>query len=202
LLEIVGVQVARNEVSRYHTTSDYEYILNNCLAKAFEKVHLYEEVFMHIARYDLKEWLEKYLLDKIERYFKLADQGNENPTSDNEHASFTNPSAPKEAAFSIGNNDETSKKQAERYQYKIWQLKDRLSYGFFGPDSESLADDFIQQFKISVEKGSVEYYEILREVLNTEIEYYSFLLQQTGEVDGFLSDHYQKIIAALHKYER
>ncbi len=141
----------------------------------------------------LNDCLEKYLQDKLEQHFQTLDQEKKDPEAETTNRSLKKDPISANGSSVSASNDE-AKKQAERYQYRVWQLKDRLSYGFFGPDSESLADDFIQQFNILVEKGSSDYYQVLREVLNTEIQFYTFLIQLSGEKNGFLSEYYQKIL--------
>ncbi|HMB32110.1 MAG TPA: hypothetical protein VKN82_09825 [Desulfohalobiaceae bacterium] len=141
----------------------------------------------------LNDCLEKYLRDKLDNYFQTLHQDKKDSEIKTTNRSSTGETKSVSKLYPAENNDET-KKQAEKYQYRIWQLKDRLSYGFFGPDSESLADDFIDNFNILVEKGSNDYYQVLREVLNTEIQFYSFLLQQSGAKDDSISAYYQKLL--------
>ncbi|MEF8822509.1 MAG: hypothetical protein V5A14_05545 [Desulfohalobiaceae bacterium] len=91
-------------------------------------------------------------------------------------------------------SNEASRKRLERYQYAIWRMKDRLSYGFFGSSSEKLADDFLSRFGIEVEKHSEDYYSILKRVLQTEMDCYSILMQQERESPEMILDYYRKMI--------
>jgi|UPI00048050E9 hypothetical protein len=72
----------------------------------------------------------------------------------------------------------------DRYQHRIWQLKDRLSCQVYGPHTESLVDGFISRFGISVSKPSQEYLWILRKVLQTEIRLYTILMHRLSSENG------------------
>ena len=65
----------------------------------------------------------------------------------------------------------------DRYQHRIWQLKDRLSCQVYGPHTEGLVDDFMTKFGFDVDKSSKGYVWVLRKVLQTEIRFYSILMQ-------------------------
>ena len=68
----------------------------------------------------------------------------------------------------------------DRYQHRIWQLKDRLSCQVYGPHTEGLVDAFMTRFDLWAEKSSREYLWILRKVLQTEIRLYTILMQRLG----------------------
>ncbi len=90
--------------------------------------------------------------------------------------------------------NEASRKRAERYQYAIWRMKDRLSYGIFGSSSERLADDFLGRFDLEVDKRSEEYYRILRRVLQTEMDCYSILVQRENGDPETIRDYYREVL--------
>ena len=94
---------------------------------------------------------------------------------------------------------EASRKRAERYQYAVWRIKDRLSYGFFGASSEKLADDFLARFGIETEKGSEEYYRILRRVLQTEMDCYSLLIRQEHGDPDSVREYYRRLLTKWNK---
>jgi len=94
---------------------------------------------------------------------------------------------------------EESRKRAERYQYAVWRIKDRLSYGFFGASSERLADDFLTRFGIETEKGTEEYYRILRRVLQTEMDCYSILIRQEDGDPDSVREYYRRLLTKPKK---
>jgi len=112
----------------------------------------------------------------------------------------SNPGSGKNAGDDGNNNSkEASRKRLERYQYAIWRMKDRLSYGFFGSSSEKLADDFLSRFDIEVKKHSEDYYSILKRVLQTEMDCYSILMQQERESPEMILDYYRKMLTGHKK---
>ncbi|MFW5970721.1 MAG: hypothetical protein ACOCQT_01345 [Desulfovermiculus sp.] len=72
----------------------------------------------------------------------------------------------------------------DRYQHRIWQLKDRLSCQVYGPHTEGLVDEFIVRYGLQVSKSSKEYLWILRKVLQTEIRFYTLLMQRLSSENG------------------
>ena len=72
----------------------------------------------------------------------------------------------------------------DRYQHRIWQLKDRLSCQVYGPHTEGLVDEFITKFGLGVAKSSKEYVWVLRKVLQTEIRFYAILMQRISADNG------------------
>ena len=111
----------------------------------------------------------------------------------------SNPGSGKNADGNTNDSREASRKRLERYQYAIWRMKDRLSYGFFGSSSEKLADDFLSRFGIAVEKHSEDYYSILKRVLQTEMDCYSVLMQQERESPEMILDYYRRMLKAHKK---
>lgn len=91
-------------------------------------------------------------------------------------------------------SNEASRKRLERYQYAIWRMKDRLSYGIFGSSSERLADDFLGRFDLEVDKRSEAYYRILRRVLQTEMDCYSILIQRENGDPETIRDYYREVL--------
>ena len=138
----------------------------------------------------LSHCLERFLQDRLEeipaqesRAGNPGSMKNSNPGSD----------------WSAETKSEESRKRLERYQYAIWRMKDRLSYGFFGSSSEKLADDFLARFGLEVEKRSEDYYHILRRVLRTEMDCYSILMQRERGTPEVIWDYYRKQLAARKK---
>jgi len=77
-----------------------------------------------------------------------------------------------------GRISETDRAMAlDRYQHRIWQLKDRLSCQVYGPHTQGLVDEFMHKFDIQADRSSKEYLWIVRMVLQTEIRYYTILMQ-------------------------
>lgn len=77
-----------------------------------------------------------------------------------------------------GRISETDRAMAlDRYQHRIWQLKDRLSCQVYGPHTKGLVDEFMHKFDIQADRSSKEYLWIVRMVLQTEIRYYTILMQ-------------------------
>ena len=72
----------------------------------------------------------------------------------------------------------------DRYQHRIWQLKDRLSCEVYGPHTEGLVDTFLMRYGLSVPKHSKEYLWILRKVLQNEIRFYTLLMQRISGNHG------------------
>lgn len=72
----------------------------------------------------------------------------------------------------------------DRYQHRIWQLKDRLSCQVYGPHTEGLVDDFMTKFGLEMDKSSKDYVWVLRKVLQTEIRFYSILMQRMSANNG------------------
>ena len=91
---------------------------------------------------------------------------------------------------------EASRKRGERYQYAIWRIKDRLSYGIFGRASEKLADDFLARFGLEVEKRSEEYYRVLRRVLQAEMDSYAALMRLERGDPNDIRQYYQRQMQA------
>lgn len=129
----------------------------------------------------LSSYLEQYLQARLKE-IPAAMPGARNPDSGKSTG---------DGGGKINTSKEASRKRLERYQYAIWRMKDRLSYGFFGSSSEKLADDFLSRFDIEVEKHSEAYYSILRRVLQTEMDCYSFLKQQERESPEEILDYYR-----------
>jgi hypothetical protein len=77
-----------------------------------------------------------------------------------------------------GNPTQKTEKLASYYQHRIWQLKDRLSCKVFGPDSESMTDNFLHNHNINIQRHSKEYYVIMRMVLTNEIKFFSYLKER------------------------
>lgn len=72
----------------------------------------------------------------------------------------------------------------DRYQHRIWQLKDRLSCQVYGPHTEGLVDEFMARYGLRISKSSKEYIWILRKVLQTEIRFYTLLMQRLSSENG------------------
>ena len=72
----------------------------------------------------------------------------------------------------------------DRYQHRIWQLKDRLSCQMYGPHTHGLVDEFMTKFGLQADRSSKEYVWILRKVLQTEIRFYTLLMQRINEGNG------------------
>ena len=132
----------------------------------------------------LSRCLEQYLRARLEE-IPSSEPRASNPGS----ASGTNPGDRRRETAG-----EASRKRTERYQYAIWRMKDRLSYGFFGSSSERLADDFLARSGLEGEKHSEEYYRILRRVLQTEMDCYSILIQRENGDPETVRDYYRNIL--------
>lgn len=137
----------------------------------------------------LSSYLEQYLQARLKE-IPAAMPGAANPGSGKSTG---------DGGGKIDTSQEASRKRLERYQYAIWRMKDRLSYGFFGSSSEKLADDFLSRFGIEVDKHSEEYYSILRRVLQTEMDCYSILMQQERESPEMILDYYRKMLTGRKK---
>lgn len=132
----------------------------------------------------LSNCLEKYIQARLEE-IPASESRQRNPGS---RANTSSGDSRRETA------NEASRKRAERYQYAIWRMKDRLSYGIFGASSERLVDDFLARFGIEVEKRSEGYYRILRRVLQTEMDCYSILIQRENGDPEAVRDYYRRVL--------
>ena len=111
------------------------------------------------------ECLNKHLQDKLEAaWAELAMAGNPEDRGR---------TAEEETAMAL-----------DRYQHRIWQLKDRLSCQVYGPHTEGLVDDFMTKFGFEMDKSSKDYVWVLRKVLQTEIRFYSILMQRMSANNG------------------
>jgi hypothetical protein len=70
----------------------------------------------------------------------------------------------------------SSEEWANCIRHNIYRIKDKLSYHIYGPRSEELVDEFLEQFNLEIKKHSFEYYAIMRDVLRMEMQFYSILL--------------------------
>jgi hypothetical protein len=127
---------------------------------------------MNVSENDLQTLLQKHLRDKLDRDTRYLETQGKRPVA-------SSPASGPEAMEPQAAEDPYSReKESDRLQHRIYQLRDRLAHDIFGRDSESLADAFIARFDLPVEKRSPEYYQILRRVLRTEIEYHALLMER------------------------
>jgi hypothetical protein len=143
---------------------------------------------MHNTAYDrdqVHEYLNMYLQDRLESIQVAADQAG-NPEDRGR-------TAEEERAITL-----------DRYQHRIWQLKDRLSCQVYGPHTEGMVDAFMARFGILAPKTSREYVWILRKVLQTEIRLYTILMQRMSIDHGQESLFQRKVpgqdgLMTIHK---
>ena len=118
---------------------------------------------MYNKAYDrdqVHEYLNMYLQDRLDSIQAAADK-------DGQLESRGRSASEEERAMAL-----------DRYQHRIWQLKDRLSCQVYGPHTQGMVDEFMARFGISAPKSSREYIWILRKVLQTEIRLYTILMQR------------------------